>query len=69
VGWLKPQALSSHVWHSHNATYEGITYLSQNEEPSDCLAAARSYEAGEHCSISGDWGRWRPGDGWKNWGL
>nr|WP_244633822.1 hypothetical protein [Pseudomonas coleopterorum] len=39
---------------THNETYEGITDLSQNEEPAGGSVAARPYEDGEHCPIPGD---------------
>ncbi len=42
------------IWHSLNESYEGITDLSQDEEPEGGSTAARPYEACEHRSISRD---------------
>jgi hypothetical protein len=56
-GWVKAVGLDPAMYGTHNETYEGITDLSQDEEPAGSSVAARLYEAGERCSIPGDWGR------------
>ena len=53
-GGVKAVGLDPAMYGTRNETYEGITDLSQDEEPAGGSVAARPYEAGEHCSIPGD---------------